>query len=242
MDPMKGRTPPPPHSSSPHNPSSSPSQIACSPTSFPSPQPPSMQNSILASPPHNSSFRQQTPSISVHEALGLEEEDGHETETDTDTEIQTGSNGHMDYIMTPSPTPSSRDIGRLSVPPSSSIGNAHTRSFVRSTGAPSPSPNAYPMYASSFCGASDDGEETYKFSHKGDGSDESDGAVDGIRGICYDLNMFEKVYGDYINRFDGVDMIRLKKSQIRKLEEEVKYLEKVCEMAEKKKKNGVSIN
>ncbi|KAF3192333.1 hypothetical protein TWF225_000587 [Orbilia oligospora] len=241
MDPMmKGRTPPPHHSSSPHNPSS-PSQIACSPTGFPSPQPPSMQNSTFASPPHNASFRQQTPSISVDEALDPEDE--HETETDTDTELQIGSNGYMDYIMTPSPTPSSRDIGRLSVPPSSSIGNGHTGSFVRSTGAPSPSPNAYPMYASSFCGASDDGEETYKFSHKGDGSDESDGAVDGIRGICYDPNVFEKIYGGYINRFDGVDMIRLKKSQIQKLEEEVKCLEKVCERArKKKKKNGVSIN
>ncbi|KAF3228257.1 hypothetical protein TWF192_004326 [Orbilia oligospora] len=240
MDPtMKGHTPPPPHSSSPHNPSS-PSQIACSSTSFPSPQPSPMQNSTLSSP-HNSSFRQQTPLISVHEVL--DPEDGQETGTDTDTELQTGSNGRMDYIMTPSPTPSSRDIGGLSVPPSSSIGNGHTGSFVRSTGAPSPSPNAYPMYASSFRDASDDGEETYKFSHKGNGSDESDGAIDGIKGICCGLNVLEKVYEDYINHFDGVDMIRLKKSQIRKLEEEVKCLEKVCEMAQKKKnKNGVSIN
>ncbi|KAF3176753.1 hypothetical protein TWF751_003076 [Orbilia oligospora] len=135
-----------------------------------------MQNSTIASPPHNASFRQQTPSISVEEALDPEDE--HETETDTDTdtdtELQIGINGYMDYIMTPSPSAFLQAAVLEMVIPDHSLG---------------------PL----------------------------------------ELLHRPQMLIPY--------MIRLKKSQIQKLEEEVKCLEKVCEMAQKKKKkNGVSIN
>ncbi|KAK6498242.1 hypothetical protein TWF506_004481 [Arthrobotrys conoides] len=199
---MTGRTPPPPRPPSlPSNhPSPTPS-FAQLPTSFTSLPPALMPDSTTASPLHSSS-RQATPSISIHEAS--DSEDGHDTDDDTITGLLTG-NGFMDYVMTPSRSPSSQSTDRLSVPP-----------FIRSVGAPSPSPSLFPMNTGSL-GGSSDGEGTIRAaSSVGGGYDEDDAAVGGVKRL-----------------------IRYKKAMIWKLEEDIKCLEKVCEMAMRVDRGGV---
>ncbi|KAK6347414.1 hypothetical protein TWF718_005255 [Orbilia javanica] len=131
--------------------------------------------------------------------------------SDEETETKPFGNGSAGYGSSTLLSPSSSSS-------SSRYGNRLTvprrglRPFVRSLGAPSP--EIIPMPGSSLVGGPDDGGDTPRSIPDGNGN-ESDGAVDGVQG-----------------------MIRLKKSQIRKLQEEVKHLEKICEMAGKGPANG----
>ncbi|KAK6519160.1 hypothetical protein TWF281_003849 [Arthrobotrys megalospora] len=193
---MTTRTPPPRSTSRP--------PVTSPPSAFKSPTleevfSPAIPPSTIDSPRHKStainpsSSRENTVSSSQYQA-----EDEREDEEGTEADSTDG----MDYEPSPS---SIHQVDRLNIP--------NPRAFVRSIGAPSPTPFPMPgsslIVTSSVAGDEDDGGDTPRAVRADSEGIDSDVAIDGVK-----------------------DMIRLKKSQIRKLQEEVEWLEKTCGLAE----------